>query len=60
MSFPRDLAITPMRCEAWNAAAGDYGPVYDEETGEYGPDYLYTETNSIPPIPSVGRSAWSR
>jgi LCP family protein required for cell wall assembly len=44
VSFPRDLAITPMRCEAWNAATGDYGPVYDEETGEYGPDYLYTET----------------
>lgn len=44
VSFPRDLAINPIQCEAWNPATGQYGPVYDEETGEYGPDEVYTET----------------
>lgn len=44
VSFPRDLAITPMQCEAWDASNGKYGPVYDEETGTYGPDQVYTET----------------
>jgi LCP family protein required for cell wall assembly len=44
VSFPRDLAITPMQCEAWNPETGDYGPLYDEETGTYGPDEVYTET----------------
>ncbi|MCV7086335.1 LCP family protein [Mycolicibacter hiberniae] len=44
VSFPRDLAITPIQCEAWNAATGVYGPVYDEETGSYGSDLVYTET----------------
>jgi LCP family protein required for cell wall assembly len=44
VSFPRDLAITPIRCEAWNADTGLYGPVYDAQTGTYGPDIIYTET----------------
>ncbi|KAA8961551.1 LCP family protein [Mycobacterium sp.] len=44
VSFPRDLAITPIRCEAWNPDTGAYGPLYDEETGRYGPRYVYTET----------------
>jgi LCP family protein required for cell wall assembly len=44
VSFPRDLAITPMQCEAWNPATGKYGPLYDEKTKSYGPKMVYTET----------------
>lgn len=44
VSFPRDLAITPMECEPWNPETGEYGPLYDEDTGTYGPDTWYTET----------------
>ncbi|AQA02410.1 transcriptional regulator [Mycobacterium sp. MS1601] len=44
VSFPRDLAITPMECEPWNPETGEYGPLYDETTGSYGPDSWYTET----------------
>jgi LCP family protein required for cell wall assembly len=44
VSFPRDLAINPMQCKAWDAATGQYGPVYDEESGTYGPEEVYTET----------------
>jgi LCP family protein required for cell wall assembly len=44
VSFPRDLAITPMLCDAWDSQTGKYGPVYDEQTGTYGPKQLYTET----------------
>ncbi|OBI96412.1 transcriptional regulator [Mycobacterium sp. 1465703.0] len=44
VSFPRDLAITPMQCEAWNPATGKYGPLYDEKTKTYGPKMVYTET----------------
>jgi LCP family protein required for cell wall assembly len=44
VSFPRDLAITPLYCQAWNPDTGRYGPVYDEETGTYGPNMWYTET----------------
>lgn len=44
VSFPRDLAITPMQCEPWNPETGAYGPLYDEETQSYGPDEAYTET----------------
>jgi LCP family protein required for cell wall assembly len=44
VSFPRDLAIKPMKCEPWNAETGEYGPIYDEKTGSYGPDEVYTET----------------
>ena len=44
VSFPRDLDIEPMQCEAWNPETGEYGPLYDEETGSYGPDEVYTET----------------
>ena len=44
VSFPRDLAITPMRCQAWNPETGAYGPVWDEDTQSYGPDQVYTET----------------
>ena len=44
VSFPRDLAIEPMQCEAWNPETGEYGPLYDKETDTYGPDEIYTET----------------
>ena len=44
VSFPRDLNIEPMKCEAWNPETGEYGPLYDEETESYGPDEIYTET----------------
>lgn len=44
VSFPRDLAIKPMLCHAWDPQTGEYGPVYDEDTGTYGPEQVYTET----------------
>jgi len=44
VSFPRDLAITPMKCEPWNPETHEYGPLYDDETESYGPDEVYTET----------------
>ncbi|OBA81532.1 LytR family transcriptional regulator [Mycobacterium sp. 1164966.3] len=44
VSFPRDLAITPMQCEAWNPETGKYGPIYDPKTGKTGPRMVYTET----------------
>ncbi len=44
VSFPRDLAITPFQCEAWNPDTGKYGPIYDKKTGTRGPKMVYTET----------------
>ena len=44
VSFPRDLAITPIECEAWDPETGEYGPVWDEESQSYGPEEVYTET----------------
>lgn len=44
VSFPRDLAITPMQCEAWNPSTGKYGPLYDAKTQTWGPKMVYTET----------------
>jgi LCP family protein required for cell wall assembly len=44
VSFPRDLAITPMQCEAWNPNTGKYGPIYDEKTKTWGSKVVYTET----------------
>lgn len=44
VSFPRDLAISPIECEPWNPETATYGPLYDEESGTYGPDQIYTET----------------
>lgn len=44
VSFPRDLAITPVRCEAWNPETGAYGPLFDDKTRTWGPDMVYTET----------------
>ncbi|HEY2448692.1 MAG TPA: LytR family transcriptional regulator, partial [Mycobacterium sp.] len=36
VSFPRDLAITPIQCEAWNPDTGEYGPLYDSDTKKWG------------------------
>jgi LCP family protein required for cell wall assembly len=44
VSFPRDLAITPIQCEAWNPDTGEYGPLYDADTKKWGPKNVYTET----------------
>ena len=33
-----------MECEPWNPETGQYGPLYDETTGTYGPEQWYTET----------------
>jgi LCP family protein required for cell wall assembly len=44
VSFPRDLAITPIKCEAWNPDTGEYGPIYDSDTKKWGPRNVYTET----------------
>ena len=37
VSFPRDLAITPIQCEAWNPTPAKYGPLYDADTKKWGP-----------------------
>jgi LCP family protein required for cell wall assembly len=44
VSFPRDLAITPIQCEAWNPETGEYGPLYDSDTKTWGSKNVYTET----------------
>ncbi len=44
VSFPRDLAINPIQCEAWNPNTGEYGPLYDSDTKTWGPKNVYTET----------------
>ena len=44
VSFPRDLAITPMQCEAWNPENGQYGPVYNKKKGTWSPRIVETET----------------
>jgi LCP family protein required for cell wall assembly len=44
VSFPRDLAITPIQCEAWNAETGKYGALYDDQMKSYGPEKVYTAT----------------
>jgi LCP family protein required for cell wall assembly len=44
VSFPRDLAINPMQCKAWNPETGEYGPLYDDQSQTYGPEEVYTET----------------
>ena len=44
VSFPRDLAITPMKCQAWNAETGKYGPVYDKNTDEWSDNERLTGT----------------
>ncbi|KUI11530.1 transcriptional regulator [Mycobacterium sp. GA-1285] len=43
VSFPRDLAIEPMKCEPWNPQTGSYGPITDPESPMYGAEEVYTE-----------------
>lgn len=43
VSFPRDLAIEPMKCEPWDPQTGRYGPITDPESPMYGADEVYTE-----------------
>lgn len=35
VSFPRDLGIAPVRCQAWDPETGRYGPVYDKNNDEW-------------------------
>lgn len=44
VSFPRDLSITPMKCEPWDPETGVYGPITDENSPMYGLEEAYTET----------------
>lgn len=44
VSFPRDLAITPIKCDVWNPETGAYGSIYDADTGTYSAETVYTET----------------
>jgi LCP family protein required for cell wall assembly len=44
VSFPRDLAITPIKCEPWDPQTGKYGPITDPESPMYGLEEAYTET----------------
>ncbi|SEH63260.1 cell envelope-related function transcriptional attenuator common domain-containing protein [Mycolicibacterium rutilum] len=43
VSFPRDLAIEPMKCEPWDPQTGQYGPITDPESPMYGEEEVYTE-----------------
>lgn len=44
VSFPRDLAITPIQCEPWDPETGAYGPITDENSPMYGLEEAWTET----------------
>ena len=44
VSFPRDLAIAPMNCQAWDPATGKYGPVYDTTNDEWSDNERLTTT----------------
>jgi LCP family protein required for cell wall assembly len=44
VSFPRDLAIAPMNCQAWDPETGKYGPVYDKVNGEWSDNERETTT----------------
>lgn len=44
VSFPRDLAITPILCEPWDPKTGKYGPITDPDSPMYGLEEAYTET----------------
>ncbi|EUA40839.1 cell envelope-related transcriptional attenuator domain protein [Mycobacterium avium subsp. avium 2285 (R)] len=58
VSFPRDLAITPMQCEAWDPSTGKYGPIYDPKTKSWGPKMVYTETKLNSAFAFGGPSVW--
>ena len=44
VSFPRDLAISPMNCQAWDPETGRYGPVYDKNNDEWSDNERLTNT----------------
>ena len=44
VSFPRDLAIAPINCQAWDPETGKYGPVYDKSSGEWSDNERETGT----------------
>ena len=44
VSFPRDLGIAPMNCQAWDPETGKYGPVYDKNSGEWSDNERETGT----------------
>ena len=44
VSFPRDLAIAPMNCQAWDPESGKYGPVYDKNNAEWSDNERETGT----------------
>ena len=44
VSFPRDLAIAPMNCQAWDPETGKYGPVYDKTDDEWSDNERLTTT----------------
>ena len=54
VSFPRDLAITPIQCEAPNPDTSEYGPIYDSDTKKWGPKNVYTETKLNSTFSSAG------
>ena len=58
VSFPRDLAITPIQCEAWNPDTGEYGPLYDVGHQKVGPETSTPRRNSTRHSRSAGRSVW--
>ncbi|OBG19576.1 transcriptional regulator [Mycolicibacterium celeriflavum] len=43
VSFPRDLAIEPMKCEPWDPKTRTYGPITDPDSPMYGAEEVYTE-----------------
>jgi LCP family protein required for cell wall assembly len=43
VSFPRDLAITPLKCETWDPTTGKYGALTDDN-GNLMDDQAYTTT----------------
>jgi LCP family protein required for cell wall assembly len=44
VSFPRDLAIDPIKCEPWNPETRLYGPIMDPDSPMYNREEVYTET----------------
>ena len=58
VSFPRDLAIKPMLCDAWDPQTGKYGPVYDRTPTATGRPRCTPKPSSTRRIRSAGPSAW--
>jgi len=58
VSFPRDLAITPMNCQAWDPETGKYGPVYDQNTDEWSDNERQTTTKLNSATPWADPNVW--